>query len=174
MDEILKVLKKQCNSDNCIVCGKTAETALGMDFYELEEGVLLGVAKGKFPHQSYPDRMHGGMITAILDETICRAVQITDPDIWGVTGKIEVSFKKPVPLGETLLCFGKITGLYKLGFTGKGYIEDERGNVLATATAKYVRTPLEATTSTESFLWKVFPDSTPPESAVIRHPELLV
>jgi len=36
-------------------------------------------------HQGYPNHMHGGMISAVLDETLGRAVQIYDTGIWGVT-----------------------------------------------------------------------------------------
>ena len=173
MNTLKNILLKQNNSDMCIVCGKQGSHALGSDFYELEGGVVFSLTHGRAEHQSYPDRMHGGMITAILDETIGRAVQIGNPDLWGVTSKIEVVFKKPVPLSEPVKCFGKITKLYGVAFTGKGYIEDADGNVLATATASYVKVPVEKIVNGKPYLWENFPVDNPPVSAEVLHPELL-
>ena len=167
-----KVQFKQHNSDQCIVCGKVSPLSLGTDFYALEGDVCLGVTTPRDEHQSYPDRMHGGMITALLDETIGRAVQIAHPELWAVTSKIEVSFKRPVRLNRPIKCFGKVTKTYSLGFVGRGYIEDEDGKVLATATATYVKTPIEKMTD-DSFVWELFPADYKVEQAEILHPELL-
>ena len=104
-----KVLKKQNNSDMCIVCGVENDASLKSVFYELEGGLIAGVTTPKDIHQSYPNRMHGGMISALLDETLGRAVQIGKPDIWAVTGELSVRFKKPVPLDKPVICVGKIT-----------------------------------------------------------------
>ncbi len=172
MNEV-KILAKQNNSDKCIVCGKLSPYSLATDFYSLEGGLCLGVFTPKDEHQSYPDRLHGGMITAVLDETIGRAVQTEHPEIWGVTGKIEVTFKKPVPLNKQLKCIAKINKLYKVAFVGKGYIEDEDGNVLATATATYVRTTFEQMTESGGFVWEQFPCDLTLQTVEILHPELL-
>ncbi len=55
-------------------------------FYVLElaaAGVpeVLGVFTLREEHQSYPGRLHGGISTAILDETIGRAITIADPGV---------------------------------------------------------------------------------------------
>lgn len=169
-----KVVGKQNAGDMCLVCGKDNPFSLKTDFFILDNGVLLGITEGKDVHQSYPDRMHGGLISAILDEVIGRAVQIEHPELWGVTGKLEITFKKPVRLNCTLRAFGKITKMSALSFVGKGYIEDESGTVLATGTATYVKVPIERMTAGDDFIWAQFPDTYPrPVDAQIRHPELL-
>ncbi|MBP5308442.1 MAG: PaaI family thioesterase [Clostridia bacterium] len=173
MDTLRKIINKQNNADMCAVCGKINAHALGTDFYELEGGVVYSVTHGRNEHQSYPGRMHGGLITAVLDETIGRAIQIGSPESWGVTSKIEVVFKKPVPLNEPIRCFGKITKTYSFAFTGKGYIEDADGNVLACANASYVRVPVEKIVNGAGFTWENFPVNDPPVSAAVLHPELL-
>ncbi len=171
--ESKRTVGKQNNSDMCIVCGKVNPLSLRADFYILEDEILLCVTRGRDEHQSYPDRMHGGMISAILDETIGRAVQIAHPEVWGVTGKLEVTFRKPVRLNAVIRCYAKIVKFGSLAFVGKGYIEDEAGTLLATGEATYVRTPIEKMTD-ESFVWAQFPDSLPrPDESLIRHPELL-
>lgn len=134
-----KVLKKQNNSDMCIVCGVENDASLKSVFYELEGGMITGVTTPKDIHQSYPNRMHGGMISAMLDETLGRAVQIGKPDIWAVTGELSVRFKKPVPLDKPVICVGKITKDTSRVYIAEGFIEDEEGNILATAKGTYVK-----------------------------------
>ncbi len=136
---IYKVIKKQNNSKMCFVCGTANEFGLHTAFYELENKQLLGLFKGQDIHQSYPTRMHGGVITALLDETIGRSLTIQDDDFWGVTVKLEVKFLKPVPLNQELKVVGWVTNNRRLIFEGEGYICDENNQILATCKAKYLK-----------------------------------
>jgi uncharacterized protein (TIGR00369 family) len=81
--------------------------------------------------------MHGGIIAALLDETIGRAIQIHDENIWGVTVDLNIRYQKPVPLDQTLYAVGYITNIKSRMFEGEGYICDENKVILATAKAKY-------------------------------------
>ena len=60
-------------------------------------------------HQSYPGRLHGGVSSAILDETIGRAILLLQPDAWGVTVEFSVRFRRPLPLDEEIRCVARIT-----------------------------------------------------------------
>ena len=159
----LKVLKKQNGSRDCIVCGKESEASLRADFYELAGEVLACPFVARNEHQSYPGRMHGGMISAVLDETIGRAVNIREPDTWGVTGELKVRFKAPVPLGEPLLAVAVITKNIGRLFVGKGHIEDREGRILATAEATYMKLPMEQISTSPLYGWGVYPDAEPVE-----------
>ncbi len=134
-----KVLKKQNNSHMCFVCGIHNESGLKTRYYELEDKRLLGVFQGEDIHQGWPMRMHGGIIAALLDETIGRAMQIDDPELWSVTVELNVKYHKPVPLDETLYVVGWITGMRKRIITGEGYLCDNKQHILSTATAKYYK-----------------------------------
>ena len=70
------VKAKQPNSKMCLVCGLKNRSGLGAYFYELDNGELLAIFRPAEEHQSYPGRLHGGIATAILDETIGRAIMI--------------------------------------------------------------------------------------------------
>lgn len=149
-----KVTKKQNNSNDCIVCGLNTSASLKAEFYELENDTIVAIFTPKNQHQSYPDRMHGGMICAILDEVMGRGIQIGDPNAWGVTGSIEIKYKKAVPLNKEIKCVGKITSNRARIFEGEGFIEDGDGNILATGKALYFKTDFKALENQDEFGWK--------------------
>ena len=139
----MKVLKKQNNSDYCLICGVNNPAGLNAPFYEVEDNTVITKFKFKNEHQSYPGRAHGGMISALLDELVGRAMWIYDPNIWGVTMTLNVKFRKPVPLETELKAVGRIDNQTTRTFTGSGEILDLNGNILAEATATYMKLPLD-------------------------------
>lgn len=161
-----RIIKKQNNSRRCFVCGIDNDMGLHTAFYELEDGTLAATAVAHPFHQSYPGRVHGGVSTALLDETIGRAVNITEPDTWGVTVEITTRFKKPVPYDVPLLVTGRITENRSRLFSGEGRIILPDGSTAVTASAKYMKLKLdniaEFDGATDS--WELFPrDDDPTE-----------
>ena len=125
------------------MCGLQNDLGLHASFYELENGDLMAVFKGKEGHQSYPGRLHGGMSSAMLDETIGRAIMITEPDTFGVTIELNLKYRKPVPLGEAVRVIGRITNKTRRSFEGTGEILLEDGSVAVSASGKFLRIPLD-------------------------------
>jgi uncharacterized protein (TIGR00369 family) len=138
-----KVINKQQNSKKCIVCGMENELGLKASFYELENGELVAIFKPIDEHQSYPERLHGGVAGAILDETIGRAIMIEHKNIWGVTVELNLKYRKPVPLNEELKAVGRITRDTSRLFEGTGEILLANGEVAVSATGKYMKMPIE-------------------------------
>ncbi|MBU1142353.1 MAG: PaaI family thioesterase [Firmicutes bacterium] len=164
---IYKVTRKQNNSDMCFVCGMNNQAGLHTNFYELEDHTILGIFKGSDIHQSYPSRMHGGIITALLDETIGRAIQMIDTSVWGVTVDLNIRFLKPVPLDQELKAVGKITSNRRVIFEGEGYLCDENNEILATCTGKYMKQSVEKIVNGDNFIeekWIYVEDDQPPLS----------
>jgi len=155
----VKVVKKQENSKNCIVCGLKNELGLKASFYELENGKLVSVFKPIEEHQSYPERLHGGVAAAILDETIGRAIMIYHKNIWGVTVELNLKYKKPVPLNEELRVIGRITRDSSRLFEGTGEILLKNGEVAVSASGKYMKMPIEkiADFNEDHQEWRVVP-----------------
>jgi acyl-coenzyme A thioesterase PaaI-like protein len=141
-----KVLAAQNVSRMCLVCGTANAAGLKARFYELEGGELLGVFRPLEEHQSYPGRLHGGMASAILDETIGRAIMVSSPDTWGVTAELTVRYRKPVPLDDEVRVVGRITRDTSRLFEGTGEILLKDGSVAVEATGKYLRMRLEGIT----------------------------
>lgn len=153
-----KVIRKQPNSKMCLVCGLQNEFGLYTAFYELESGELLAIFKPREEHQSYPGRLHGGIVSTILDETIGRAIMIGHEEkFWGVTVEISVRFKKPVPLDHELRVIGRITKDSKKMFEGTGEVLLADGTIAAKAQGKYMKLPLEqiADFNADEQHWKV-------------------
>jgi len=139
-----KVLAAQNISRMCLVCGRDNPAGLKARFYELEDGELLGVFQPQEVHQSYPGRLHGGIASTVLDETIGRAMNIANPDEWGVTVELTVRFRKPVPLDEEIHAIARITRDSKRIFEGTGEIVLADGTVAVEASGKYMKMPIEA------------------------------
>jgi acyl-coenzyme A thioesterase PaaI-like protein len=160
------VMRKQPNSYDCFICGVENAAGVHVDFYERynEEGApeVLAHFTGQAMHQGYPGRMHGGVITGVLDETIGRAVNTGDaalnPAVWGVTVEVNVQFHKPVPLEVKLTAVGRITHERARFFEGTGELYLPDGEVAATAMGKYVKLAADdiADLDAEALGWRVY------------------
>jgi acyl-coenzyme A thioesterase PaaI-like protein len=149
-----KIDRAQNISRMCLVCGRDNPFGLHARFYELapDEGgggdpagspaggrELLGVFSPREVHQSYPGRLHGGVSSAILDETIGRAILLLEPDAWGVTVEFSVRFRRPLPLDQEVRCLARITRDTSRLFEGSGEILLADGTVAVEATGKYLK-----------------------------------
>ncbi len=139
----MKVIKTQKNSKNCIICGLDNALGLKATFYELEDGSVASVFKFRNEHQSYPDRTHGGMVGTLLDELMGRVVWVTEPETFGVTTTLNVTYRKPVPLDTLVKARAFVTFNSARGMTAKGKIYDMNNNLLAEGSAKYFKVPFE-------------------------------
>ena len=160
-----QVTRKQQNSKNCLVCGLQNEFGLHASFFELDNKELLALFTPRDVHQSYPNRLHGGIASAILDETIGRAVMIDHPGQFGVTVDISVRFKKPLPLDRQLQVIGRITSDSKRFFEGTGEILLDDGSIAVEAEGRYLKMDLEkiADFDYEEQQWKVVERSDDPD-----------
>jgi uncharacterized protein (TIGR00369 family) len=144
-----KVRAAQNVSRMCLVCGIENVAGLRARFFELDDGELAGVFQPRAEHQGYPGRLHGGIASAILDETIGRAINIADTHTWGVTVELTVRYRKPVPLDREVTAVGRITRDSNRLFEGTGEIVLEDGTVAVEARGKYVKMPLEGIANVE-------------------------
>jgi len=138
-----RVIAAQNISRMCMVCGTDNEAGLHARFFELESGELAGVFTPSENHQSYPGRLHGGLASTILDETIGRAINVADPEAWGVTIELTVKYRKPVPLDGEIVAHGRITKDAGRMFEGSGEIRLPDGSVAVEAKGRYLRLPIE-------------------------------
>ena len=160
-----RVKAKQENSKMCLVCGLKNQFGLRSSFYELDNDEVLAVFKTMEEHQSYPGRLHGGIATAILDETIGRAIMTRDRDLWGVTIRFTTRYKKPVPLDDEIRVIGRIEKNSNRFFEGTGEILLKDGSVAVEGRGKYIKLPIDkiADFDVEEQEWKVVPSPDDPD-----------
>lgn len=135
----MKITGMQKNSKNCIICGLENDLGVKAPFYNLEDKSVATVFSFRSEHQSYPERTHGGMISALLDELMGRALWVDEPDIYGVTTTMSITFRRPVPFGQKLKARGYITFNSPRGFSAKGEIYSMDGKLLAEGNARYLK-----------------------------------
>lgn len=151
-------MDKQPNSHYCFLCGVANPIGLKIAFYQASETRVVVRFVPREEHQGYPGVLHGGITSALLDETIGRT--LVPSDRWAMTTELTVRFKAPVPIGRPLTVEGEITRLRSRTMEGSGRIVLEDGTVAATAEAKYI---LLNDRQTELFkeelgFWQVVPD----------------
>ncbi|MDE6598348.1 MAG: PaaI family thioesterase [Clostridia bacterium] len=137
----MKVVKKQRNSKMCIMCGLDNEYGVRAPFYSMEDGSVMTVFSYREQHQSYPGRVHGGLITSMLDEMGLRALwakELTE-ESFGVTTSIETKFRKPVPYNETIIGKGVIIKDMPRFCTAEVGLYDKHGNLLSNGVVNYLK-----------------------------------
>lgn len=136
---LTKAVKMQHVSDGCFVCGISNEASTRAKFYELEDRSVIATVTARSIHQSYPGTVHGGVSSALLDETIGRAIYANEENCTGCTVELVTRYWKPVPYDTSLLVMGRITEIFDRKFYGEGAILLTDGTILATAVGKYVK-----------------------------------
>jgi acyl-coenzyme A thioesterase PaaI-like protein len=165
-----KVRAAQNVSRMCLVCGVENRAGLRARFLELDSGELVGMFQPCAEHQGYPGRLHGGLASAILDETIGRAINVADAQTWGVTIEFTAKFRKPVPLDREVRAIGRITRDTSRLFEGTGEIVLEDGSVAVEAHGRYLKMPIEAIVDTEFGQTQWFADELPlPAEIEVAH-----
>lgn len=139
----MKVVSKQRNSKMCIICGMDNPIGLKAQFYNMEDGSVMTPFRYKKEHQSFPQRVHGGIIAAMLDELGLRACWTESEEIFGVTTSMEVKYRKPVPYDTDLIGKGRVEKENSRFLKVKTEILDKSGQVLAEAEVKYIKLAVE-------------------------------
>jgi acyl-coenzyme A thioesterase PaaI-like protein len=124
------------------VCGLKNPIGLQVEFFSDGRLVWAEFTPQEY-HQSWPSLMHGGLISTLLDETISRVAFIYDK--WVQTGKLEVKFRKPTPIGQKLRVTGMLVRDSGRAMEMRGEIRLlETGDLLAEAIGLFVRIPDKA------------------------------
>lgn len=135
----MKVVQKQRNSRMCIMCGLDNPWGVRAPFYSMEDGSVVTRFMYSEKHQSYPGRVHGGLITAMLDELGLRALWAKEGGefTYGVTLSLETKYRRPVPYDVPLFGRGVVVKDSGNFLTAECALMDENRTVLASAVVKY-------------------------------------
>lgn len=83
----------------CYACGNANERGLHMTFRREGERTICEYTPCSY-QQGYPGRMHGGVVSTLVDETMGWAVYHARE--WGATARLNIRYRQPVALEQTL------------------------------------------------------------------------
>lgn len=92
--------------DMCFACGQENPIGLKLEFHFEEDDYVTTLAV-RPEYQGWTGIIHGGLLATALDETMARL--LWEKSINAITGRLNVRYHKPVPIGETLEIRGRIT-----------------------------------------------------------------
>ena len=154
--------KPQPNSKMCFICGLENPVGLKLRIYETEPGVVETTYTAPEHFQGYPGVLHGGIIATIIDEVSGRSLMGTaEQTRFMFTARIEVKYRKNVPIGRPLRIVGK--ALKDRGHSAEawaGIYDAQSGELLAEGSTLLVNVPQDRMdlSSLEEMGWKVYPD----------------
>lgn len=127
---------KKVEGYNCFGCNPDNPLGLHMEFYE-EGEEIISFWKPRHDFQGWVNTMHGGILSALIDETagwvVFRKLQTS-----GVTARLDIRYKKPVMVTDTQITLrARITGQNRRLVTIEVKLENAMGEVCTEGTATY-------------------------------------
>jgi acyl-coenzyme A thioesterase PaaI-like protein len=83
----------------CYACGNANDRGLHMEFRREDDRTICEYTPCDY-QQGYPGRMHGGVVSTLIDEAMGWAVY--HERHWGATARLNVRYRKPVLLSSVL------------------------------------------------------------------------
>ena len=152
----------QPNSKMCFICGLENPVGLKLRMYEVEPGVIETEFTAPEHFQGYPGVLHGGIIAAIIDEVSGRTFTgPLDKPRFMFTAKLEVTYRKNVPIGKPLRIVGRAgQDKGRSAEAWAGIYDAESGDLLAEGNTVLVNVPKDRLDigNLENIGWKVYPD----------------
>jgi len=124
----------------CFVCGRDNPCGLKGVFRTDGKKVYYDFVPGEH-HVGYKNRVHGGVISAALDEAMGWAVYVATGGEMFYTWEIQVRFLRPVSPGMKLTVEAEFGEAERAYYTARGKLVDKDGTVFARARGKYVTIP---------------------------------
>jgi len=126
---------------NCFACGSLNANGLQLDLH-VEPGRCWTDLTLDKRFEGWEGIAHGGILCTILDEVMAWA--LVGEDNWGVTARMNVEFRRPVAVGQTVHAEGWITeARRRIVATAARIVDADTGVEVATATGAYVAASAE-------------------------------
>jgi len=123
----------------CFACGELNEAGLRLELHADADGCWTELTlEPQF--QGWDSVAHGGIVATLLDEVM--AWSVIGRDTWGVTARLAVAFKRPVPIGRPIRAEGWVTEDRRRTFhTASRLLDRGSGEVLATGEGVFMAAP---------------------------------
>lgn len=129
--------------DACVGCGSQHQCGLHLQV-AVEEGLQVsGLLTVTEHHQGAPGLAHGGSLATALDEVMGALNWLLMTP--AVTGRLEVDYRQPVPVGTTVRFRARVVGQSgrKVFCIAEGRIDEPGGAVVIAGRGVFVQVPLE-------------------------------
>jgi len=147
----------------CFICGLENPIGLHLHIYEKEPGMVESTYLAPDHFQGYPGVLHGGIVASIIDEIAGRSLMGSDPmnPRFMFSAKLEVKYRKNVPIGKTLKIMGKAgKSRAKSAEAWAGIYDNETNELLAEGNVLLIDVSTEQfdRSRLSELGWKVYPD----------------
>jgi acyl-coenzyme A thioesterase PaaI-like protein len=121
---------------NCFACGSLNEHGLHLDLH-VDGDRCWTETEFADRFQGWDGIAHGGIVATLLDEAMAWSLAATNN--WGVTARMSIAFRKPIPIGRRIRAEGWMTARRRRVIdTAARIVDVATGDVLATGEATYV------------------------------------
>ncbi|HTK45735.1 MAG TPA: PaaI family thioesterase [Patescibacteria group bacterium] len=123
----------------CFACGELNEHGLHLGIHTDPGGSWTETTlEPRF--QGWEAVAHGGIVCTLLDEVMAWAV--IGRGTWGVTARLNVTFRRPIPVGRAIRAEGWVVDQNRRAHRAEGRVIDAgTGEVLATGESTFVAVP---------------------------------
>ena len=103
---VLEATRKSAHAE-CLFCGKQNPIGFKLTFHARDDGSVHAVFPCERPLQSYPETLHGGVVSALLDSAMTNC--LFSKGIVAVTAELTVRFLRPVRLDRSVEVTAAVT-----------------------------------------------------------------
>jgi uncharacterized protein (TIGR00369 family) len=130
-------MKELPHTHSCFVCGES--NAIGLRLRFETDGRIVRTHFTPGPeHVGFKGVVHGGIIATLLDEIMVWACAV-ETKRFGYCAEMTVRFLKPLRPGEKVIATGELAANRRDKiFEAKADLKNQAGELLASATAKYL------------------------------------
>ena len=132
---------------HCFGCGQLNPDGLRLKFEPQGDGTSAADYNVPARFQSWAGMAHGGIVSLMLDEAVGWAAWHAGHP--GVTGRLQVSLRRPLKLGEPVRIVGRVENVRRTLVHVTAFVENrlDRARIAdATATLMEVKTVIDPTT----------------------------
>jgi acyl-coenzyme A thioesterase PaaI-like protein len=123
----------------CFACGELNEHGLHLTIHTDPGGSWTETTLDQ-RFQGWDAVAHGGIVCTLLDEVMAWAV--IGRGTWGVTARLNVAFRRPIPVGSRIRAEGWVVDENRRAHRAEGRVTDAvTGDVLASGDSTFVAVP---------------------------------
>lgn len=144
----------------CFTCGVENPFGLQLRFYDDGADKVWADFVIQPNHQGFPGVAHGGIVAAILDEVGSRVMMIGDGLRLGMTAKLDIRYRQPVPIEQPLRAVARRVRDRGRLVSAHAEIRNALGEVLAEAEVLCAEIKLDRLEMSDADRagWRVYPD----------------